>query len=349
MKSDLALLKVNRVIIHEVPKHSKGSGGTGPVYSEIESPLDPELAGYFRRKMISSLGSHKSFDISIDPVCSSPVPGLLTGHLGSDGSGFVDTTKKIAEHLYNIQDGTNPGGLLTVLDCLVGGDQAVGIIKLEKEEGVRLEQKLHEGQPTFDLHFLKDLVLTDRTRVYKLALFVVIPGEEEAYDAAASDNQTGYGSYNEVASFFLNRFLGCKLLKDPEIATKYFYEATEDFINEKIEDPMLRAQYYGHVVSELQSQTPTVSTEQFAETYLPVEIRQEYVEHLEAKEVPANFPKNNELINKRLKKTMYEFNSGIRVIAPNESADERIKLTSLDNGETKLEIQDRLEEVKGKQ
>jgi hypothetical protein len=191
-------------------------------------------------------------------------------------------------------------------------------------------------------------VLTERTRVYKLALFVVTPDGGEDYDAAASDNQTGYGSYNEVASFFLSRFLGCKLRKEPEIATKHFYEATESFINEQVEDPVQRTQYYGHVVSEMMSQSPTISTEQFAETYLPVDLRQSFVNYLEAKEVPANFPKNNELIDGRLKKTMYEFQSGIRVIAPNDLADERLKLTQLEDGETKLEIKDRLEEVKGK-
>jgi hypothetical protein len=349
MKSDLALLTVNRIIIHEVPKHFKQGGGSGPIYSEVESPLDQELAIYFQERMISSLGSTKSFDICIDSSSTSPVAGLLAKHLGSDGSEYVDITKKIADHLYNIQDGSNPGGLLAVIDCVIGAHRGLGVIKLEKEEGVRLEQKLYKSQLTFDLHVLRDLVLTERTRVYKTALFIDTLEGADNYDAAASDNQTGYGSYNEVASFFLNKFLGCKLRKEAQVATKHFYEATETFINEKVEDPVLRTQYHGHVVSELLSQSPTVSTEQFAETYFPVDMRKEFVDYLESKEIPANFPKKNELVVKRLRKTTYEFQSGIRVIAPNEISSDRIKITNLENGETKLEIQDRLQEVKGKQ
>ena len=349
MKSDLALLKVNKVIIHEVPKHTKhGGSASGPVYSEVESQLDQELALYFQEKTISSLGSHKSFDIEVDLSSLSPVPALLTKHLNSSGEDFVEISKKIAEHLYNIQDGTNPAGLLAVLDCGLHKERALGLIKLEKEEGVRLKQQRLGGRLTFDLHILRDLVLTERTRVYKLALFVSIPGKEADYDAAASDNQTGYGSYNEVATFFPNKFLGCKLRKEPEVATKHFYEAAEAFVNEKVEDPLLRSQYHGHVVSELLSQSPTVSTEQFAENFLPVDLRKSFVDHLKSSEVPANFPKNNELIDKKLKKTLYEFQSGIRVIAPNDLADGRLRITSLENGDTKLEIQDRLEEVRGK-
>ena len=64
--------------------------------------------------------------------------------------------------------------------------------------------------------------------------------------------------------------------------------------------------------------------------------------------MPANFPKNTELISKKLKKTLYEFGSGIQVVVPNEQAENHIKLTKLEDGETKLEIQDRLKEVKGK-
>jgi hypothetical protein len=348
MKSDLALLTVNKVIIHEVPKHSKHGGGNAPIYSEVESPLDQDLAEFFHGKMIGSLGSSKSFDICIDSTCTSPVPELLTKHLRSVGNEFVEITKKIAEHLYNIQDGTNPGGLLAILDCVISDNRALGIIKLEKEEGVRLEQKLHKNQRTFDLHVLRDLVLTEHTRVYKLALFITVPGNDGDYDAAASDNQTGYGSYNEVASFFLSRFLGCKLQKEPVIATKHFYETTEAFINAQVEDPIERIQYHNHVVAEMLSQSPTVSTEQFAENCFPVELRKNFVNELEAKDVPANFPKNRELIDKKLKKTLYEFHSGIRVITPNDLDDGRIKLTTLDNGETKLEVQDRLKEVRGK-
>jgi hypothetical protein len=109
MKSDLALLKVNKVIIHEVPRHTKhGGSASGPVYSEVESQLDQELALYFQEKTISSLGSQKSFDIEVDSSSDSPVPALLTKHLNSSGEEFVQISKKIAEHLYNIQDGTNP-------------------------------------------------------------------------------------------------------------------------------------------------------------------------------------------------------------------------------------------------
>ncbi len=111
---------------------------------------------------------------------------------------------------------------------------------------------------------------------------------------------------------------------------------------------MERVQYHNHVVSEMLSQSPVVSTEQFAENCFPIELRQDFVNHLESKEVAANFPKNNTAIEKKLKKTLYEFDSGIRVIAPNDLTDEHIKITNLENGETKLEIRDRLSEVKGK-
>jgi hypothetical protein len=347
MKSELGRLVVNKVIIHEIPKHLKAAGGSGPVYSDVESELDPELTAYFHDKVVESLGSKKSYDILIDSTAPSPLPGLLATYLGTSGIDFVETSKKMAEHLHNIQDGTNPAGLLAVLDCQIGDDRALGLIKLEKEEGVRLKQRRHKGQLTFDLRVLRSLVLTEKTRVYKVALFVFAAGDAE-YDASASDNQSGYGSYNEVASFFLNKFLGCKLRKEPDIATKHFFEVTEAFINEEVADPEKRVQYHEHVVSEMLSQSPTVSSEEFAENYFPVDMRQRFVNQLEAKEVPTNFPKNTELIKNKLKKTLYEFGSGIKVIVPNEQAENRVKITSLDNGETRLEIQDRLEEVKAR-
>ncbi|HEV7645751.1 MAG TPA: nucleoid-associated protein [Pyrinomonadaceae bacterium] len=348
MKCDLAFLQINKIIIHGIPKHAKKGIGAGPLYSEIESPLDQDLGNYFKDRVITSLKSHKSYDVSFDLGNASPVPALLKEHLDSNKSDFINISKKIAAHLYAIQDGTNPEGLLTILDCSVNGKRALGLIKLEKEAGVSLEETLHENLHTFDLSIIRNLVLTARTKIYKVALFVIDDTDESGYDAATSDNQSGYGSSNEVASFFLSKFLGCKLKQASDVSTKHFYEAAEIFINERVEDPIERTQFHGHVVSEMMSQSPTVSTEQFAETYFPVEMRNDFVTALESKDVPENFPKDTTLIVKKLKKTLYKFQSGIQVIAPNEVNEEFLEVSKLENGKTKIEITDQLTEVKGK-
>jgi len=53
---------------------------------------------------------------------------------------FVGHSQPMAQHLHSIQTGVNPGWLLAVIEYRVGTRTAFAILKLEREEGVRIEQ-----------------------------------------------------------------------------------------------------------------------------------------------------------------------------------------------------------------
>ena len=86
--------------------------------------------------------------------------------------------------------------------------KVIGILKLEREEGARLEQTHREGRPTYDILHLKDLILTEKTKLFKIGLFFKGAFEEFGYEGKACDNQLSYTSNREVAEFFLTSFLG---------------------------------------------------------------------------------------------------------------------------------------------
>lgn len=349
VKNDLGKLIVRKVIIHEIPRHSRSMDGGGPILSEVESPLNKELQLYFRERIIASLKSPQAFDIMFEPAGTSPVPGLVLDSTSSNPkNGFVSSSQEMAKHLFAMQTGSNPSGLLSVIDCQVGSHEAVALIKLEKEEGARLQQDTIDGKRTFDIQHLRDLILTENTKVFKIGLFVQTGQDLGSIDAGACDHQRGYRPRTEIADFFLKRFLGCKLLDDPMVSTKRFYDATEKFINDYVEDPLRRTKYYNHLVSELTSQKGSLSPKSFAEKYLVVADRQKYLDYLESQNVaPTSFPRETDLISARLEKRVLEFRSGIAIVTPHESS-ERVKLSKLENGEIKAEVQDFLKTVKGK-
>jgi hypothetical protein len=221
-------------------------------------------------------------------------------------------------------------------------------MKLEREEGVRLRQQNKGGKKTFDIQHLRDLILTQKTKIFKVALFQ--PGDTmEAVEAIASDHQRGYYPKTEVADFFLKKFLGCTLIDDPEVITKRFYEASEGYFNEHISDPIVRDKYYNHLVSELNSEKSIFSPQTFAQSYLKTRDRQSYLDYLSSQNVPVNsFVKDLSLVEKRLDKRLIEFRSGIRIIAPNDVSEARLTLTKLSTGEVKAEVQDFLETIRAK-
>jgi len=90
-------------------------------------------------RIIKNIQSSHAFEVVFDPESQSPLPDMirtLTSASGRDH--FVETSQKMASDLFSMQDGSNPAGLLTALDVSVDRHSALGIIKIEREEGGRL-------------------------------------------------------------------------------------------------------------------------------------------------------------------------------------------------------------------
>lgn len=345
---NLVQLSVHRLIIHEVPQHLRRDTESSPVFSEIESELDEDLRVFFREKIVESAGSSTAFGVLFDEDSPSPIPGLIGSFLSGNGGDFIGFSKEVAQHLHDKQGGVNPGGLVTIVDCRLETRKAVGILKLEKEKGVRLNQTTRQGKRTFDVNYIRDLILTKKTKLFKIGFFWTDPdGGDPA--GAVCDDQRGYMPKTEIASFFLSDFLGCRLMDDPRVATKQFFIAAQEFFNQNLEDPAKRARAVNHLLSEVTSGRTQINIRAFANDYLPADKRQAFTEHIHSAGIRgASIRKNLELIEGQTEKMSIEFFNDVKVIAGREAFGETVKLQSLPNGEARVEVTGKLKQVKSK-
>ena len=152
-----------------------------------------------------------------------------------------------------------------------------------------------------------------------------------------------------MADFFLRKFLGCQLREAPEVTTKRLFQVTEDFIHEEIAEPEVKASYVIALLAELGSQTRIFDPRTFAREHLRVEDRQKYIDYLENAAVPPQpFDKDISLIETHLKRIQLDFQSGIAVLGSPETFKEHVKMTDLDDGRTRLEIEDRVKRLHGR-
>jgi hypothetical protein len=341
MALDYGRLTVERLIVHEIPWHPvTESSGPGPTLSEAESPLDQEIKNFFRQRIAGSLG-RASFDIEFDPGATSPVPGIVTAALDRTGD-FVASSQEVARHLYQSQKGSSPVGLLTVLEVKIQGRLGFCILKLEKEEGARVLEKALGGKKTLTVDLVKQLMLSDKMRVFKVGLFV--SQGRTAVEAVASDNQVAM-----MADFFLRQFLGCRLKELPDVTTKRFLEAAESFVNEDVSDGKDRAKYQIALLADMGSTRTQVRPRTFATENLKVAHRQAFETRIAEAGVPATaFPKDTRLIRKHLDRIKMDFESGVIVLASPAHIGEQVKVEDLKDGRTKVEVTDRLKEIHGR-
>lgn len=343
-KIDTETILIDRIIVHDIPKHKKGEQGIEPNYSEQESKLTLGLRNFFKEKVMQALGSDKSFKICFDEENLSPISWINKELLESDGSNFPFQSKAITKHLFDIQVGYNAAGILVVIFGKVNSFNTCMILKLEKDTGAQL--KLDDKTHSFNIEEVKDLMLTQKTKIFKVAMFILRDDFKAKYDGVIMDYQIDIKEKKEVTTWFMDKFLGCRAFEDPKITTQQFYNYTRAYIN-TIQDELDRAKYIQDLNSYVQKNSLTLNPKEFAEDYLKSTAhRNDYKNFLGSKKFKfTSFPKDISQIDRQVKKITLTFDNDISIVGKKGTFDKKVKLEKLDNGQTRAEVTSKIRSI----
>lgn len=341
---DTSTIEIFKIIVHDIPKHKKGEEGIEPNCSEHESKLPETLNKFFKDKVIQALSSDKSFRICFNNENISPISWIMSEYLKSDGTELVKHSKLIAKQLFDIQVGYNAAGILVVIYGKINDCNTCIILKLEKDMGAQLT--LDPKTKSFNIEEVKDLMLTQKTKIFKVALFILRDDFELNFDGLIMDYQIDIRDKKEVNTWFIDKFLGCKAFEDPKITTQHFYNYTRTFIN-TIEDELEKAKYIQDLNSYVQKNTLTLNPKDFANDYLlTTERRNDYRSYLLTKKFQfSSFPKDLSQINRQIKKITITFDNDITIIGNKGTFNDKVKLEKMENGKTKAEIVSRIKKI----
>ena len=335
-KKDIALLEITKIIVHDVPRHKKDDTSPQIDYSDKESNLTPDLKLFFKDKLVEIINK-KSFRVLFNSSLTSPVPTIISElNLSLPRMDIIEPSKKIAKQLFDIQMGTNPPGIVVIIEGTINSKHILSILKVERDEGAKIEK--NTGQHFLDIVAVKDLLLTKKTRLFKASIFFNRIDYNIDFDGYVADNQLQLYSMKDIADFFLTDFLGCGFYDDTRIMTKNFFEYTQSYIT-KIEDPIKKAIYYEHLLSYTNKPDNSLGFNEFSNEYLEIDDRQSYEDHMKLNKFPEdNFRKDTELIQSHIKRMMIDFDNDVSIISKNGDLGNKVKLSSFDNGFTKAEI-----------
>ena len=270
-------------------------------------------------------------------------------NLGTQSTPFVEASQLLANHLFQTQTGSNPPGLLAVAQTKIEGVRSLALMKLEREAGARVAATQYQGKLTFDVQHLSDLMLTDKTRVFKIGFFVQEGTTLETIRGLVSDNQAAQWHKSDIADFFLRGFLGCKLREEPRVTTRNYLDATEEWINSSVPDPVLKSKYEVAVLAEMQRNLSSINPRVFADQSLELSDRQPYISHLQERQVPVTeFPKDNSMIEPRPRRISMELESGVVIMAKTDVFEDKVHITEEGSGQSRIEIIDRVKGMKGR-
>jgi hypothetical protein len=343
-KLDTSTIVIEKIIVHSIPRHKKGDFSIEPQYSEQESSLPDSLRVFFKDKIISSLQSNKELRVCFDKENVSPVSTYINHIINLNGADFVEQSRLMAKYLFEIQDGQNASGILVVIFGKINEQNACIIIKLERDEGAQL--KLDPKTKSFNIRDVKDLMLTRKTKIYKVGLFVNRKVFKIKFDGSTADLQIDPKTKKEVTTWFIEKFLGCIPLADPRSTTKKFYDLTTTFI-QSIEEPIKKAKYTQDLNSYLQKNSHRISAKEFADDYMETSEKDQYNKYLKEKKFRmSEFPKDNSFINNKIKTITMLFSNDIAIVGKKGTFDKNVKLEPQNDGNTKAEIISKLKSIR---
>ncbi|MEV5676463.1 nucleoid-associated protein [Streptomyces sp. NPDC052179] len=335
MRTDFGDLFVEQAMVHVVPKRARNEDLRPLELSQTFCRLADDVRSELQTKLrdvFANLGR----EVIEDPELKSSLPDAVRAFL-HNGQDLVQVSGDLAYALRDSQGGKSPAGLLLVAAARLGSHRALLVVKLEHETGMQANEITTEGLRTFDMQYYANLLLTQKSKVYKVALFSEEGlAETELQGWAADPQQAG----KTVARFFLEKFLGCRHQNDPRELTRRFHDITMNWINSRLTDSDERVECVMATMVELQSSTPELDPAEFIQTHVKEAHQADLIAYLAENDVPIRtFEKNTQLVSNRLQKMRVDLANGAFLVAPLEAMqDGTIQVEDLGDGRTTVTV-----------
>ncbi|WP_328859298.1 nucleoid-associated protein [Williamsia herbipolensis] len=329
--------------MHPIPKGRATEASEAILYSEAPISLNEDDRTFIQRRLRQSLAGY-SRPVVEDPHLASGVPAMIKELLTSSEN-LVAHSCKIAESLYKEQKAVSPGGLVMTVVGTVSSRRCLVIAKMEHQEGMRVEQATNDdGQRTYKAEHLRDLILGDGTRVFKVGAFSA--RDADSFDGYVVDDQQRFGG---VAEYFVS-FLGCQFREQADVQTETFLTAAQKFITQRTRnDPEANAQYEIALLAEMQSGSKMIRSEDFAAAHLRAEDQDLFLGVLRDEGLPTkSFSKDTALIKAKIRRLRITTERGADVYAPPEMFQDGSLSVERQDGDTSLiQLRDTVKQMGG--
>lgn len=333
-------------VVHDVPRG--GSDDETVTLTDAPIVLDEALRAYFRRKIIQSIGL-RGLDVVVDPD-GAPCVREAVAEIFADEGQLIAASQRIAEHLDSTQTGRNSAGLLTIVLGEIDGQRCVSVLKLEREQGLRFHIGTDaQGHRVVDLELLRELTLTDKTKVFKTSIFIL--GNETDADSMqgrVADDQRGREDGVGVAAFYLSTFLGCQLKTSPEKATLDFVKASEKFFNESVGNAERRGRYQVALLSQMHDNSRDVRPRTFAQTHLDAEDRAPFTAAIREAGINPTVAFQKDVSLVKVKGFRMVFDSGMVLVGSSDDLQDRVTIRPDDAEQPGVDIDDTVKRLGGR-
>ncbi|WP_076737815.1 nucleoid-associated protein [Franconibacter pulveris] len=347
-------LCIDNVIAHRIFPRAAAKMIKAAKISKNVLSINDEALDALQQRITEALAARShGVEMSIRPGVADSFLNLSASTFHSDQATFIAVSQRLAAKLTESQfESGAPGGILINVQGVIGENELpfFAVIKAETQTGF----STNENEEQVTIEFLNELLLTPSQRFFKIGFIVenvyAAPDENgnfnaDNYRAFLFDHLMTSTNTNKAAAYFYNLFLGMDINKSSKKLTQDFYEVTSKFINEAKISEEEKLNLHEALRAELRSKKQTVSVHDFANDYLPEDLREPYKKVTKETKIPQNsFYKDNDYISAKLKRrSRLVFSNDIWISVPPDNFRELVEiLPNEDHNYTLLRINGKL-------
>lgn len=334
-------LNIGRIIIHEIHQRGESNLRVAPTLGDTLLNFDDAAMDSFKSRVTEAIGQgSKAVQMKISNESRQSTAEISTSLSGLEVDEFITVTAILANKLTDVQHSRNiPGGILVVFTGTYGGlnKKITGIMKADIYSGY--EKETDPQTQKISLKYIKELLLTPTSKLYKTAAFLekaeAVESEEYSlnneWDVYINDTQVS-GKEKAGANYFVSDFLGFEYLESSARTTKLFFKEARKFILDSSLDQDQKSDLLNALVTYIKvDNSQSISCREFGDTYFEDEMCDDFCAYLYSKEVPnVAFTKDIELIRTELKTRKIKFGNNVSISAPAEAFEDYLEIESFE-------------------
>lgn len=321
------------MIINNYVMHILEKGTNEPNLSEVEGYITAELDKYLQKvikkaKKDDSMRKAKftNYDENIVKKCCDNI---------LYGEGFLENSKEIAHHLFEIMScsGDIESGVLLVSTVTEKEDTFVVLLKMDYKSVYT--QNISFEDDKFNVQVGVTNSISDRV---KQGAIIGLNGVNDDFHLRVLDKDA---EKEGIDGAFTKSFLEVEKVVDDTYKTKQFMDRVNTWITNSLSDDIRKAEDVRSLIAYTLKEKDELDVDKLiAKIDLDEELADSLKEHLEDAEVTNKFEINKEVVEKKLKKRTVKMSNGFKINGDLSDFEDPMKysIRKNENGSTDIVI-----------
>jgi len=339
-KGEIKMREINSIILHKVIVHVLDKNMDQPLFADYEQEITEEIHELLEKHIIRSLkddDNRTAKFISGPNVVRDNCDAMLYGE-----SSFIESSKKIAQHLFNAMKSHGNVSPCDLVVCIYSVDNIkyVALLKMDYRKS-----HIHDVEYVGDKFKVsiipQEIGLPGAGQRLQKCAFIKLYEANEQYDLIILDKQQTTDQDHEVANFFVKEFLNSNMLVDSKDKTKMFKNMTEKWVRNQLRQDIEQAEKVREVLADNLKHEEEINIRNFVEEAMNgnEEIQNDYIDYINNNGFQiTSFEVNKPWVEKKLKKKSIKTDTGFEIKNDRDCFDDNLKFHVKKNGDGTVDL-----------